>query len=457
MKEGAQDRSSETTAGPAAEDETDAVRMEHMAEMEKQYTELAALERENGKMRRMLEYRKDSLYYLWELYEGAGTERAKQIMGYMDPLVTQIEALREEIYGKLTEAEEKKNALEKKLTRIGGTLEEEACEPFFQPGDPALMLSGEGMNRTYAFGEDGRFEEDGTLLCLTGPLTADLPEKEILDFFADPYSADSQAQVSGTDLWEECKPYIVSAVLLDEKNLLQGISPVICEKVSPVAYNGNPTEQITLLMQWESVFYPDYSDAVPAKSVFRYGDTDYLYQGSRSRHGVHSEGVTVLTPHGVYRLQEQLEKYLSEHSDDPEMTALAGRVRDLAAVSQSLGGFLIDLCGLCHAFQYPVTIDPKDAYSMKIADCISKGNFMNRRRSGWRCWIRHRFFRSGRDISVCQSLPWYPPTESRGGCWMTSLLFGEKDIFLRICSRCRTDCVFCRWRLLLQPDCRWIL
>lgn len=373
MKEEAQHRSSETTAGPAAEDETDAVRMEHMAEMEKQYTELAALERETGKMRRMLEYRKDSLYYLWELYEGAGTDRAKKIMGYMDPLVTQIEALREEIYGKLTEAEEKKNALEKKLARIGGTLEEEACEPFFQPEDPALMLSGEGMNRTYAFGEDGRFEEDGTLLCLIGPLTADMLEKEITDFFADPYSADLQAQVSGTDLWEECKPYIVSAVLLDEKNLLPGlgISPVICEKVSPVAYNGNPTEQITLLMQWESVFYPDYSDAVPAESVFRYGDTDYLYQGSRSRHGVHSEGATVLTPHGVYRLQEQLEKYLSEHSDDPEMTALAGQVRDLAAVSQSLGGFLIDLCGLGHAFQYPVTIDPKDAYSMKIADCIS--------------------------------------------------------------------------------------
>ncbi len=333
-----------------------------MAEPEKRYAELSSLEREIGKMRRMLEYQKESFYCLWELYEdeNAGSEREEQIKGYMEPLAEAIGKQRRTIETKLTEAETKKNMLANLLAQIGGTLEAEACEPFFRHGDPAVMLFGEGMNRTYAFGEDGRFEEDGTLLCLTGPLTADITKDEVSTYFANPRIL-------------EYNDYIMSAFLLDQRNLLPelGLSPVIREKVSPVAYNGNPMEQVTLLMQWESMFYPDYADAVPAESVLQYGDTDYIYQGSRSQHGIRSEGVTVLTPHGVYRLQEQLEKYLTSHSDDPEIAALAGKIRNLAAVSQSLDGFSINLCGFTHAFQFPVTIDPKDAFARETEACIS--------------------------------------------------------------------------------------
>ncbi|MDE5716415.1 MAG: hypothetical protein K2I53_02145 [Lachnospiraceae bacterium] len=329
-----------------------------MAELEKQYAELTSLEREIGRQRRILEYQKDSLYCLWELYAGAGAKRSEQTRGYMAVLKEAIEKQRRTIADRLMEAETKKSALEKHLAQIGATLETEACEPFFRHGDPAVMLFGEGMNRTYAFGEDGRFEGDGTLLCLTGPLTADISGEEILSYFANRHAVDD---------------YIVSSVLLDQRNLLPGLglSPVIREKVSPVVYNGKPTEQVTLLMQWQSVFYPDYEGAVPSESVLRYGDTDYLYQGSRRQHGVHSEGVTALTPHGVYHLQEQLEKYLAIYSDDPEITALAGKIRDLAAVSQSLGGFSVDLCGFSHAFQFPVDIDPKDVFARETAACIS--------------------------------------------------------------------------------------
>lgn len=331
-----------------------------MADLEKQYVELTSLEREIGRLRRMLEYQKDSLYGLWELYEGAGLKRSEQIRGYMEPLKEAVKKQRSTIGKKLTEAEAKRDALEKCLARIGAALEEEACEPFFRHGDPAVMLFGEGMNRTYAFGEEGRFEEDGTLLCLIGPLTADMPEEELLSYFVHSHVL-------------EYNDYLVSALLLDQRNLLPGLglSPVIREKVSPVVYNGKPTQQVTLLMQWESVFYPDYADAVPAESVLRYGDTDYLYQGSRSRHSVRSEGVTVLTPHGVCRLQEQLEKYLALYGDDSKITALAGKIKDLAAVSQCLGGFGNDLCGLSHAFQFPVDIDPKDAFAREVAACIS--------------------------------------------------------------------------------------
>ncbi len=358
----AQEKQEDRRNKPASAEQGKRERIEDkpdFAEAERQYADLTALEREIGKMRRMLEYQKDSLYCLWELYEGAGSKRAEQIRSCMEPLAEKIGKQRSAIDARLKEAETKKNALVSLLVQKGGTLETEACEPFFRQGDPAVMLFGEGMNRTYAFGEDGRFEEDGTLLCLNGPLTADIPREEILSCFAKPYYADAA-------------DYLVSAVLLDQRNLLPGLGlfPMIREKVSPVVYNGKPMEQVMLLMQWESMFYPDYTDAVPAESVLQYGETDYIYQGGRSQHGIHSEGVTVLTPHGVYHLQEQLEKYLTSHSDDPEIAALAGKIRDLAAVSQSLGGFAIDLCGLAHAFQFPVDIDPEDAFSRETAACI---------------------------------------------------------------------------------------
>lgn len=339
-----------------------------MAEMEKQYVQLALLEREIGKMRRVLEYQKDSLYYLWELYMDAGLQREEQIKGYMLPLFKAVGKQRDDIYDKLRQAEEGKDALEQLLAKIGATLEKEACDPFFLQTDPTVMLFGEGMNRAYAFGEDGRFEKDGTLLCLTGALAADIPAEEIRGYFADTHVFEGN-----TGIWKECKDYVLLAVLLDRKNLLPGLglSPVIRDKISPVVYNGEPEEQVTLLMQWESAFYPDYVDAVPSESVLQYGDTDYMYQGGRQRHDVHSEGVTVLTPHGVYRLQEQMEKYLNMHSDDPEITELAGKIKDLAAVSQRLDGFTVDLCGLAHACQYPITIDPEDAFSREVAACIS--------------------------------------------------------------------------------------
>ena len=102
-----------------------------MAEMEKQYVQLALLEREIGKMRRVLEYQKDSLYYLWELYMDAGLQREEQIKGYMLPLFKAVGKQRDDIYDKLRQAEEGKDALEQLLAKIGATLEKEACDPLF--------------------------------------------------------------------------------------------------------------------------------------------------------------------------------------------------------------------------------------------------------------------------------------------------------------------------------------
>ncbi len=333
-----------------------------------QYSDLMLLERLAGKNRRLLEYKKNSLYYLWEIYEGAGSEKKKQLKQYLDLLLDEINRLRQDISLQLHSLEKQKNDFEKALRARGGELDAASSEPFYLPKDPAVMLFGEGMNRTYAFGEDGRFESDNTLFCLTETLTADISSDTVSSYF---HNLCSIPMACGS-----YKAYAVSAVLLDTVNILPRLklNPVIQEKYSPVLFNASPDEQVTLLMQWESIFYPDYNDSDPKDSIFAYGDTDYTYQGAMSEHGVSCSGVTVLTPHGVYNLEDKLKKYLVYHSDSPDAGSAAEKIKDLAAVSQNLGGFDLNLAALTYAFQYPITIDPQDDYAKTIASCIEPEN-----------------------------------------------------------------------------------
>lgn len=226
-----------------------------------QFSDLLLLERAVGKRRRMLEYKKNSLYALWEIYEGAGSEKKKQLKEYLDSLMDDIKSLREDICGRLHSLEEQKKAFQAAICARNGELHVTSSEPFYLPKDPAVMLFGDGMNRTYAFGEDGRFESDDTLYCMTGTLTADIPHETVYAYFH--HLCDIPLRCGSY------RDYAVSAVLLDTVNILPGLrlNPVIFEKFSPIMFNGSPMEQVTLFMQWESVFYPDYSGSDPKDSV----------------------------------------------------------------------------------------------------------------------------------------------------------------------------------------------
>lgn len=337
-----------------------------------QFSKLLEQEREAGRLRRNLEYKKKSLYELWEIYEGASSTKKSTIKGYIDPLIqNEIPKLRSQIVTAMEQRKQLQKGVQAAIDPGSGELTETAPEPFYLPKDPVVMLFGEGMNRTYAFGEDGRFEDDHTLFCQTKALDADLTIDQICTYFK------AMPDVSNTcRLHGDYQKYAAMAVLLDTANILPklNLKPVIQEKYSPVLYNANPSEQVTLLMQWESAFYPDYGDADPKESRLEYGETDYVYQraqGGSAGGAVYTDGVTVLTPHGVYNLQEKIEKYLKRHSGDPDIASIAAKIKDIAAVSQSLGGFSSSLAALAHAYQYPIDIDPADGYAKAVAECLS--------------------------------------------------------------------------------------
>ncbi|MDR1689990.1 MAG: hypothetical protein LBS21_15495 [Clostridiales bacterium] len=332
--------------------------------LSREYSDLVKLEHEIGKLRRELEYNRNSLYYLWEIYEGASSAREKQIIEIINPVISKITELRSLIYNKIADAATKRGKFQVMLKEHKAELELLQAQPFYYPADPVVMLFGEGMNRTYAFGEDGRFEADDSLYCLVKPLTCNIPNGELASYF--------KALSILPGLCENYKDLAVTALLLDSFNILPKLKlePKINEKYSPVMINGNTLEAVTLLMHWETEFYPDYVGSNPENSVFKCGNTDYEYLGERMGGKKNCSGVTVLTPHGIYNLQDKLKKYL-EYTNSPEAEALTEKIRDLAAVSQNLGGFNLSLTALKYSIQYPVDIDAKDSFSKKIAECIA--------------------------------------------------------------------------------------
>ena len=332
----------------------------------REYSNLLQFESKLGSLRRSLEYKKNSLYYLWEMYEDAIDEKKPPIQKHINALIDEISDLRKNISERSENSAKMRDKLSHKLKPLNCDLEQTASEPFYFPKDPAIALFGEGMKRTYAFGEDGRFESDNTLFCLTQPLKSN-SGSSILECFTalpNPFTG-----------YSECA---VMAVLLDKSMQSKlGLTENPQSKHSPIMFNETPLESITLFMQWETCFYPNYNGAVPHNSKFEYGNVDYVYKGEVSKSEILCNGVSILTPHGVYNLQNKLAKYLKFLDDTgktSQVNKLINKIKDMSFVSQSLGGFNIALTGLKYAFQFPIDIDPNDTFSKKVADIISGAN-----------------------------------------------------------------------------------
>ena len=330
------------------------------------YAKLSEEQRKTSKLRRELEFKKNTLYYLWEMYikslEPYSTEHG--------PLATKINETRKEIENLRKEINDnKENIFNNKMNSLYATIkkttknfdkisiQEVPAKPFYYPKDPALMLFGSGMKRTYAFGEDGRFEDDNTLFCLTSPLTntpADAEYQKILGLIS------NKNFITEINI-EKYSSFLVMTAMLDE-NILRAIDKKsnITRKYSQVMLNNNPNEEVILFMEWESVFHNNYTNSAPSSSSFIYGDTDYIYRGSKTENERWALGTSVLTPHGVCNLGDKLDKYIKSHPDGDweksidELEKEAEDIKNTPVISQNLGGFTINLAALKYVFQKPI-------------------------------------------------------------------------------------------------------
>ena len=329
------------------------------------YNELNSETRRYGKLRRTLEFQKNMLYYLWEMYITNNTDILKE---KIEQCMTTIVNTRDEIL-------KCKNSITNKLTALNNTfksedikieIEETASKPFYSPKDPALMLFGNGLKRKYAFGEDGSFEPDNTLFCNTSPISVDDPSR-----FTELLSAKSfNSEINQ----EEYIKFIVMSIILDKVNILPALGETleIERYYSPVMLNDKPYDEVTLFMEWETNFFNDYTDSSPSSSSFEYENTDYTYNGEKKDVSRLAAGSSVLTPHGINNLINKLEKFIEDHPDYKDkisLEKLKEKISNIPAISQNLGGFTTNLAALRFAFQFPMEY-ADDEIIRKVQECL---------------------------------------------------------------------------------------
>lgn len=347
--------------------------------------------RTRGRLNRELVWKQRQLGAVWELYvmlyedqiqlcsagrPGEGEERSgsypsrEELLKKLEALCGEIEKIkaRSALAQKQEEAEEDVSVQE---------------QAFYTPKDPVVLLSGPGMRRSFAFGEDGRFTKDGTLLCQIRPIESN-PDKEKIfcECFVGGAAWDREKLLPEYEgllcqtllLCKELKTYV-------EKKLgavtVRGILP------SPIAINGDPFAWATLFMLWKTEYRSTYEGDADLKDwVYEYGDTNLTYKGGRppemlARHNF--SGRVLLTPHAVRNFESVVKQYEKLFGEDEELDRLAGQIGDLPVLSQNLSGFGEAFSGFWQALQFPVMgIGEPEELTRRVA-----GNLGEERLSIW--------------------------------------------------------------------------
>lgn len=317
--------------------------------------------------RERLEADRLTLFQTWELYmylyENSSVERIPSkaaLSAEIQRLVAGIQNQQAEIDRLTKEAETDTSRLIETLPS-GFVCKRRGAESYQIPRETVVLLSGEGIRRNYAFGEDGRYTEDQTLLCQTKAVASGVEPEQIKKLLGYPSAVCFAA--AELDKWDDdlfCQAALLSSQVrgwLEEKTG----EIVVSGAYSPILLNQEPQTFTTLYMDWSVRFYPTRTsrsgeeDNTLSGWEFNYGETGYAYSGNRSEErGLVYTGRTVATPHSVYQMKYAMKKWLEFHPDDEEAKQAADKIQDLPVLSQSLGGLNEQLCGLMHALQFPV-------------------------------------------------------------------------------------------------------
>ena len=276
--------------------------------------------------------------------------------------------------------------------QLGDLVLKSVPEPvFWRPSDPVLMI--QGVGRSYAHGEDGRYTQDGSLYCrFTGqtisallvsgtsvPVTAPtlrLPALTAIDtpaelndlaieaYFLDPSNA--AAIASAADPAAPQPASVVAAqqtlmwnsltdVPLDQQTLAEAagleseFGPVAVPSKIGVNYWSPPWAP--LFLDWSLSYYP----TGPAQSGWRFpalNPTDPLqgqtaqWTGTKPQTVAPMQGRTLLTPQATDAMAARLVQLVQQFGGTPEIQPYLADLndaieylRDACVLSQSLSGF----------------------------------------------------------------------------------------------------------------------
>lgn len=333
----------------------------------KTFSDYCRAREELSRLKRELEASRARLFYAWEQYMLCYEDPRflpKDAPARQEMLQEILRIITEDIEGlekKISAQEEIQEVCKKKLEEGMGeqaAVTETPEGPFYVSKDPVLLFYGPGMKRAYAFGEDGRFTNDGTLACQTEVMRTNIPPDALKSCLSDASLPEG--------LPEAYEQWLYQGVLLSKDAL-----PVIEKKMgrvevtgglpSEVAQNVYHKEPITLFMAWEAEYLPTEVSVEPEKALdgweYREDDTGYRYTGGMTPSQLQKEyisGRTVLTPHAALHVSESLKRWLETHPGDGRMAEAAEKIKDLAVVSQNLDGFTKAMLSLKQTFQFPI-------------------------------------------------------------------------------------------------------
>jgi hypothetical protein len=275
------------------------------------------------------------------------------------------------------------------LSALGLGLKAGSDGRFFHPNDPVVMIS--GANRSQRYGEDGRYNDDGTLTCrlpgqsITGvqvtgqpAVTAAALQAKGLDrnplaaytqvpavpalvteaYLADPRNAPAMAGAVGGD---------ATALGNGIRSLLDGApaAGTAWQGTAPVPFalaDGSSPAWAPLFLEWEVDYYPTGSGAGDPPRPFAIGDWRFDGQdlhwagtGFDADDAVGLAGRTLLTPQAPLLFKQKIEDYLKAHTtlDTPQLEALIATVAGWDLLSQSLSGFTEQLLTLTATETFP--------------------------------------------------------------------------------------------------------
>jgi hypothetical protein len=276
--------------------------------------------------------------------------------------------------------------------QLGTLLLQQVPEPpFLRPNDPVVLV--QGVGRSFAHGEDGRFTDDGSLYCrftgqtlsallVTGTTTAvtaatlslgpiavpdgppEVPDLATEAFFLDPGNA--QAIAAAADPASPPQPSVVAAqqtlvwnsladptldqqTIAETAGLQSEYGPVAVPSKVGVGY-WTPT-WTPLYLYWAATYYP----TIPSAPEWAFPSTapgtplqaqTAQWTGTVPTAGVQIQGRALLTPQAGDALAARLEQLVEQYGDSPDLQPYLADINDAVSylgsasvLSQALSGF----------------------------------------------------------------------------------------------------------------------
>ena len=339
---------------------------------------------EIGSLKRALIFERKKLFSVWEqyimLYEDgsapADTDPSiEKMLEEVQSICGKINQISAAVQQKTTDYESRMKAFPQKLPK-GFACEKSGRDAFCTAKDPVVLLSGPGVNRTYAFGEDGRLTSSGRLFCQMAALSGNVPQDEI---FRKCFTDLSYIK----NLLPAYAPLLLQTAFISTETFKvikdnMGTITVSGSFPSEIAVNRNPLDFATLFMLWEIEYSPTRSGGNPDNTLegweLEYGDTNLVYKGGLKPEQLKAcsiSGKIPLTPHAVKTFSSVVKRYSEIYEDDDELKKVAEKIKDLPIISQNLSGFSDYFSEFWQALQFPIMgIGEKAEITKAVADSV---------------------------------------------------------------------------------------